>query len=1018
MEIFIPAVWSMETGWIQTTAQWPVEREPLVADIDNDGTNEIILVNRGGQVLLWDLKGNPLGAGQDGQVAQLPEGRWTVRPVYLGDKTAGRLLFCSVEGKVVALDNRFKLVFSYQLPGETTWGYALPALYEAESGPLICYGDNSGIITCLSAQGMVLWQANPAEGMCTVPLQTIDTDNGSLILAPIGRTLCALDTNGRSLWQRDLGDPISTQPQFTKHEEIMTIVCGSKNGKLWGLDLSGKILWQTGIDDEVNAFFSFYPRNDAAPMILCTGLWGNLHAFDSAGNHLWTHYYRAKGRGVPLIFDADGDGDYEILVATYAQHMYIFNEHGAIVDDVRLTGAINSSPVPFFDPEQNRHDVLLTTASLLTFCLRPAFLKPIYGDDTHSDNIRIEMANRFSTSEPPVVMIHNPDGMALAVNITVMVGENTKIISGCCFSRSQIEIPVPVETPEEIQSIRVELRNREHQLIEANNWQKLPAPFNLPSKITTGLFHAWSTASCADFDSDRLLPVKGEFPHDGERKIVVDPVYRNETEAGALVVASADFKTNLLRILTENPQDLSGEQFKGKITLHQVIPVGSVNGEYVADALPALNSGGIVTLPPQQSIKIYLKIDAEETPPGIFEGRVRIIPLPNPADTISFSLEIHVVDVTLPAEFPLTLCTWDYVPNQWFPDNTEAVLDDMNRHGVNVFPRHQIPAAVYDLTGKLVVDWQILDKELVRLIDRGTILFQISRPPIEFKGNFSEQEKHEAEIRYVRDFRDHLKEKGRDYNDFGFYPLDEPGLHYGKNIPYFIKAARLFREADPEIRIYTDPVPGLSFMDFERIEPYLDIWCPNMRLVNGLLANDPRMLRIMKSGDPVWSYECVSNVKTLSPLRYNRANAWRAKYFGLDGIGFWTHSQTNKDHWFAGSSINDEYALVYPGIKPVSSLRWEAVRDGLEDIAAIKLLEQYIAENRRLGKNGRLTTVAEKYLSLALTDIMELSDAAFVEARDYLKEGDRRIWHTFTDLELFQTHRREIARLTLLLKQE
>jgi hypothetical protein len=58
-----------------------------------------------------------------------------------------------------------------------------------------------------------------------------------------------------------------------------------------------------------------------------------------------------------------------------------------------------------------------------------------------------------------------------------------------------------------------------------------------------------------------------------------------------------------------------------------------------------------------------------------------------------------------------------------------------------------------------------------------------------------------------------------------------------------------------------------------------------MRLVNGLLVNDPRMLRIMQSGHPVWSYECVSNVKTLSPICYNRANAWRAKYFKLDGIG-------------------------------------------------------------------------------------------------------------------------------------
>jgi len=55
------------------------------------------------------------------------------------------------------------------------------------------------------------------------------------------------------------------------------------------------------------------------------------------------------------------------------------------------------------------------------------------------------------------------------------------------------------------------------------------------------------------------------------------------------------------------------------------------------------------------------------------------------------------------------------------------------------------------------------------------------------------------------------------------YPLDEPGLHHGQNVPILLEAARLFREADPKIQIYTDPVPGLSLMDFEQIAAYLDV---------------------------------------------------------------------------------------------------------------------------------------------------------------------------------------------------
>jgi hypothetical protein len=190
-----------------------------------------------------------------------------------------------------------------------------------------------------------------------------------------------------------------------------------------------------------------------------------------------------------------------------------------------------------------------------------------------------------------------------------------------------------------------------------------------------------------------------------------------------------------------------------------------------------------------------------------------------------------------------------------------------------------------------------------------------------------------------------------------------------------------------------------------------------MRLVSGLLSGDPRIKRIM-TAKTIWSYECISQVKSLSPLRYNRANAWRAKFFGLRGIGFWTHSTAEVDLWFPGKTINDEYCLVYPGNLPTPSLRWEAVLDGLEDVSAIVLLEQAIQRARTAGTRGELAREAEEALRIALCDIMELSDEAFTESRDFLRQGDRVLGHTWTDLETYCRHRAEIARLTQALTDE
>jgi len=384
---------------------------------------------------------------------------------------------------------------------------------------------------------------------------------------------------------------------------------------------------------------------------------------------------------------------------------------------------------------------------------------------------------------------------------------------------------------------------------------------------------------------------------------------------------------------------------------------------------------------------------------------------------IELPLAIEVLDLRLPKESPLTLCTWDYVPNRWFPARFKEVLDDMARHGVNVFPRSTIPPARLDAAGRLTINWSTLDSELERFQGRGKMLFHLNHPPIEFAAKKSDAEKRPIEIAYILALRDHLREHGWAYEDYAFYLLDEPGLDYGPNVAILVDAGQLFREADPKLRTYTDPVPGLSWKDFERTEPLVDVWAPNMRLVSGLLSGDPRIKRIMNA-KTVWSYECVSQVKSLSPLRYNRANAWRAKFFGLSGISFWTHSTTEVDHWFAGKTFNDEYALVYPGELPVPSVRWEAVRDGLEDVAAITLLEQAIRRHREAGTNHELVEQAEEELRIALRDIMELSDEAFVESRDFLRAGDRVLGHTWTDLETFRRHRAEIARLTMALTGE
>jgi hypothetical protein len=76
------------------------------------------------------------------------------------------------------------------------------------------------------------------------------------------------------------------------------------------------------------------------------------------------------------------------------------------------------------------------------------------------------------------------------------------------------------------------------------------------------------------------------------------------------------------------------------------------------------------------------------------------------------------------------------------------------------------------------------------------------------------------------------------------------------------------------------------------------------------------------------------------------------------------------------------------------------------------LLQQQIERGENTSSQRDLIKRAQEVVRIALVDVMELSDAAFIESRDYLQQGDRMIWHSPADVELYQRHRQAIAELS------
>jgi hypothetical protein len=85
---------------------------------------------------------------------------------------------------------------------------------------------------------------------------------------------------------------------------------------------------------------------------------------------------------------------------------------------------------------------------------------------------------------------------------------------------------------------------------------------------------------------------------------------------------------------------------------------------------------------------------------------------------------------------------------------------------------------------------------------------------------------------------------------------------------------------------------------------------------------------------------------------------WVAFQMGMTGGGYWVYSSA--DYWFAEPGGGTEYGSVYPTERgPVTTKRWEASRDGIEDFELLWLVRKTAEQSSSPKKAEALDLVDE-----------------------------------------------------------
>jgi hypothetical protein len=208
----------------------------------------------------------------------------------------------------------------------------------------------------------------------------------------------------------------------------------------------------------------------------------------------------------------------------------------------------------------------------------------------------------------------------------------------------------------------------------------------------------------------------------------------------------------------------------------------------------------------------------------------------------------------------------------------------------------------------------------------------------------------------LRQLNDCIKEQGC-YSSFKVQIGDEPQIRNQAIVSYYTNVAKLFKLVDPSIRTFSTGIFHLNFL------PYYDRWYfSNLRIP--FAQTEINLLEKNKKSVGIYFNNMTNPSVPPIKLRLLSWALWKEKYAGLYWwqINGWGRNVTQVDTLGRNLSYfqkNDPWkgqfkgvVFIYPPregkneVGPINSLRWEALRAGLEDVEYFNLLDRLIKQNK------------------------------------------------------------------------
>ena len=414
----------------------------------------------------------------------------------------------------------------------------------------------------------------------------------------------------------------------------------------------------------------------------------------------------------------------------------------------------------------------------------------------------------------------------------------------------------------------------------------------------------------------------------------------NEYEAVAFNLSNNREQPIRVHLSVSDLVGRSGRMSSSAVTLREVIFAEASGFRLYADALPEVQDG-TVNIAAGLTKQIWLTLDSAGVAPGTYQGQVLV--RPRRGSPTALPLQVEVYPVIMPEQPSYLTTLFSYF--SWAPviGREEATARDLTTHYANAEVLHHgyIPWPQVDDNKNplqpIELDFTKLDEMIAY---RPDVQLWILWPGMEFgywtlgtNRAFGAPGHAEMFKEWARQIRDHMQDRGIGTDRWCFMWQDEPGDEsWKKNI---VPASRMAKEVDPSILVWEDQQVSLELL--QETDDCCDIYCPPLDHVQ---ANPDIHQFILGQEHPGWQYVCASS-KEGDPHSYYRLHHWHSWDLGFNGAGMWVYTD-DLGTWndYAGGT---SYSMIYEGPEgPITSKRWEAWRDGIEDVELLRHVRQIV----------------------------------------------------------------------------